>query len=107
MVANKKAPCLTIVDPIPWFDAHWSQFFTEFDWFAVLTSHLDACISRYGDFCANDDNDNNNNLNDNDDTTDCFTPCACTQDKNKMPPPAPIFWKKVDENQVYNLFYTA
>ena len=25
-------------------------------------------ISRYGDFCAN---------NDNDDTTDYFTPCAC------------------------------
>ena len=33
-------------------------------------SCLDAYISRYGDFCANDDNDN-------DDTTDYFTPCAC------------------------------
>jgi hypothetical protein len=22
------------------------------------------------------------------------------KNKNKMPPPAPIFWKKVDENQV-------
>ena len=30
----------------------------------MLTSHLDAYISRYGDFCAN---------NDNDDTTDYFT----------------------------------
>ena len=36
----------------------------------MLTSHIDAYISRYGDFCANDDNDNNN---DNDDTTDYFT----------------------------------
>ena len=32
-------------------------------------SSLDAYISRYGDFCANDN-----------DTTDCFTPCACVQD---------------------------
>ena len=34
----------------------------------MLTSRLDAYISRYGDFCAND------NDNDNDDTTDYFTP---------------------------------
>ena len=49
------------------------QFFTEFDWLAVLMSPLDAYILRYGDFCANDDNDNK------DDTTDYFTPCACAQ----------------------------
>ena len=34
----------------------------------VITSRLDAYISRYGDFCAND-NDNN----DNDDMTNYFT----------------------------------
>ena len=34
----------------------------------MLTSRLDAYISRYGDFCAN---------NNNDDTTDYFTPYAC------------------------------
>ena len=64
------------MDRIPRFDAHWNQFFTEFDWFIVLTSRLDAYISRCGDFCAND-NDNDNN--DDDDTTDYFTPCACAQ----------------------------
>ena len=41
--------------------------FAKFDWFVVLMSRLDAYISRYGNFCAND-NDNN------DDTTDYFTP---------------------------------
>ena len=40
----------------------------------VLTSCLDVYISRYGDFCAHDDNDDNNN-----DTTDYFTPCACAR----------------------------
>ena len=39
----------------------------------MLMSRLDAYISRYGDFCANDNND------DNDDTTDYFTPCACAR----------------------------
>ena len=34
----------------------------------MITSRIDAYISRYGDFCANDDNNN-----DNDDTTDYFT----------------------------------
>ena len=34
----------------------------------MITSRLDAYISRYGDFCASDNNDN-----DNDDTTDYFT----------------------------------
>ena len=72
MVANKKALFVTLVDCIPWFDAHWSQFFAEFDSFFMITSRLDAYISRYGDFRAN-----NNNNNDNDDTTDYFTPCAC------------------------------
>ena len=33
-------------------------------------SRLDAYISRYGDFCANDD-----------DTTNYFTPCACMRGK--------------------------
>ena len=41
----------------------------------MLMSHLDAYTSRYGDFCANDDNDNNN-------TTDDFTPCTCVQGNN-------------------------
>ena len=36
----------------------------------MLTSHLDAYISRYGDFCAHD----NDNI-----TTDYFTPCACAR----------------------------
>ena len=36
----------------------------------MITSCLDAYISRYGDFCANDNNDN-------DDTTNYCTPCAC------------------------------
>ena len=40
----------------------------------MLTSRLDVYISRYGDFCAHDDNDN--------DTTDYFTPCACTRGNN-------------------------
>ena len=68
MVANKKALFVTLVYRIPRFDAHWSQFFAEFDWFIVITSRLDAYISRYGDFCANDNNDND------DDMTDYFTP---------------------------------
>ena len=38
-------------------DAHWNRFFAEFDWFVVITSRLDAYISRYGDFCANDNDD--------------------------------------------------
>ena len=59
-VANKKPLFVTLVDRIPQFDAHWSQFFAEFDWFVMITSRLDAYISRYGDFCAND-NDNNDN----------------------------------------------
>ena len=33
----------------------------------MITSRLDAYISRYDDFCANNDND--------DDTTDYFTRC--------------------------------
>ena len=76
-VANKKALFVTLVDRIPRFDAHWSHFFAKFDWFIVLTSRLDAYISRYGGFCANNDNDNNDN--DDDDTTDYFTPCTYAQ----------------------------
>ena len=34
-------------------------------------SPLDAYISRYGNFCAHDDDDN--------DTSDYFTPCACVR----------------------------
>ena len=34
-------------------------------------SRLDAYISRYGDFCAHDNDDSDN------DTTDYFIPCAC------------------------------
>ena len=67
----------TICDARGPYHAHWSQFFAELDWFVVITSRLDAYISRYGDFCANDNNDN-----DNDDTTDYFTPCACARGKN-------------------------
>ena len=40
----------------------------------MLTSRLDAYISRYGDFCAHDDNN---------DTTDYFTPCACARGNNQ------------------------
>ena len=78
-MANKKALFVTLVDRIPRFDAYWSQFFAEFDWFVMITSRLDAYISRYGDFCANDNNDDDNN---NDDTTDYFTPCACARGNN-------------------------
>ena len=69
-VANKKALFVTLVDCIPRFDAHWTQFFAELDWFVVIMSRLDAYTSRYGDFCAIV----NDNDNDNDDTTDYFTP---------------------------------
>ena len=62
---EQKAQFVTLVDRIPQFEAHWSQFFAKFDWFVVIMSHLDAYISRYGDFCANDNDD---------DTTDYFTP---------------------------------
>ena len=64
-VANKKALFVTFVDRIPWFDAHWSQFFAKVDWFIVLKSRLDAYISGYGNFCADDNNN---------DATDYFTP---------------------------------
>ena len=64
---QQKALFVTLVDRIPRFEAHWSRFFAEFNWFVVLTSRLDAYISIYGDFCANDNNNNN-------DTTDYFTP---------------------------------
>ena len=67
MKANKKALFMTLMDRVSRFDAHRSQFFAEFGWFVVLTSRLDAYISRYGDFCANDD------------TTEYFTPCACAR----------------------------
>ena len=46
-------------------------FLPNSDWFIVLKSHLDAYISRYGNFCANNE----------DDTTNYFTPCACVQGK--------------------------
>ena len=42
----------------------------------MLTSRLDAYISRYGDICAHDNNDN--------DTTDYFTPCTCAQGNNNF-----------------------
>ena len=50
---------MTLVDCIPWFDTHWSQLFTEFDLFIMFTSRLiyTPTFSRYGDFCANDNND--------------------------------------------------
>jgi hypothetical protein len=38
-MGNKKAPFVT---RIPRFEAHWSQFFARFDWFAVLTSRSGA-----------------------------------------------------------------
>ena len=75
-VANKKALFVTLVDRILRFDTYWSQFFAESDWFVVIKSHLDAYISRNGDFCANDNDD---------DTIGYFTPCACARGKNIMP----------------------
>ena len=71
-LANKKALFMTPVDRVHRFHAQWSQYFAEFDWFVVLMSRLDAYISRYGDFCAHDDDD---------DTTNYFTPCACARGK--------------------------
>ena len=73
-VANKKALFVMLVDRILLFDAYWSHFFAEFDWFFMFMSRLDAYISRNGDFCANDD-----------DTTDYFTPCACARGNNIWP----------------------
>ena len=29
----------------------------KFDWFVMLKSRLDAYVSRYGDFCAHNDDD--------------------------------------------------
>ena len=46
----------------------------------MLTSRLDTYISKYGDFCANDNNNNDDN-----DTTDYFTPCACARGNNEDP----------------------
>ena len=54
-------------------------------------SCLDAYISRYGDFCAHDDNDDNDDNNDND-TTNYFTPCACVRGNN-----AHLCWGDVHE----------
>ena len=48
-MANKKGSICDVHWPVPWFEAHWSQFFAEFDWFIVFMNHLDAYISRYGD----------------------------------------------------------
>ena len=50
-----KALFVMLMNHIPWFDAHWSQFFAKF---VVLTGHLDTYISRYGDFYANDNTTN-------------------------------------------------
>ena len=75
MVVNKKALFEMLMDHVPRFEAYWSQFFDELDWFVLLTSRIDANISRYGDFCANDCY--------NDNTTDYlnYTPCAVARDK--------------------------
>ena len=43
---------VSYMDRVSRIGAHKSQFFSEFDWFVVLTSRLDAYISRYGDFYA-------------------------------------------------------
>ena len=43
--------------------------------YELLSPCLDAYISKYGDFCANDNND----------TTDYFTPCACARGNNAVP----------------------
>ena len=62
-------------------------------------SRLDVYISRYGDFCAHDDNDNNN---DNNDTTDYFTPCTCARGNNSVTS-AVESWGGPDE--VYRCMY--
>ena len=41
-VANKKVLFVMLMDCVPRFEAHWSQFFAEFDWFVVLMISLDA-----------------------------------------------------------------
>ena len=43
---------VTFVGRAKWFRAYWSQFSAEFYGFVVLTSRLDAQISRSGDFPA-------------------------------------------------------
>ena len=54
--------------------------FAKFDWFVTLTSHLNAYISRYGNFCANDYNNDNNQ----DDNTTNYFNCPCARDKNSF-----------------------
>ena len=67
----------TICDARGSYPSIWRTLKPFFAGFVVLTSRLDAYISRYGDFCAN------NNDND-DDTTDYFTPCAWARGNNKL-----------------------
>ena len=72
---QQKALFLTFVDRI---QTRWSQFFAKFDWFKMLTSRSGAYVSRYGDFCAHNDNDNN-------DTTNYFTPpCVCARGNKQL-----------------------
>ena len=47
------------------------------DWLCLRVALIDAYTSRYGGFCAHDDNDNDAN-----DTTDYFIPCACARGNN-------------------------
>ena len=78
-VANKKAPVCDAHGSYPsiWYTQ--KPVFAKFDWFVVLTSCLNAYISKYGDFCANDNDDDDNN-----NTTNYFTPCTCVQGKYQL-----------------------
>ena len=45
-MANKKALFVMLVDRIPQFETHWSQFFAEFDWFVVLILRSVMVVTR-------------------------------------------------------------
>ena len=75
-VSQQKSTICDAREPCPLIWSTPKLVLAEFDWFLVLTSRLDAYISKYDDFCAHDDNDDNDNDND---TTDYFTPYACAR----------------------------
>ncbi len=41
-MGNKKALFVTLMDHVPRFESHWSQFLAKFDWLVMITSRWDA-----------------------------------------------------------------
>ena len=73
----------TICDACGPYPSIWSmQFFTKFNWFVVLTSQSLRCLSLgWAVFMRTTD-----------EQTDCFIPCACTQDKKDILLTGPCVW---------------